>query len=197
MVVQFTGRKLAKVSKIFSILCVVYGVMCFIHCDWFNTFVFMFDLVAAVFGTIKKEMTEDQLFVRHIRQQEYMVDRCKQTSVKHNKPIERQVIVMDMKNVSMQLDFMALRTFKRTLTVDESCYPERLEALLMINAPYTFSVLWAIIKPWIDPITVSKFKILGTNYQKEMKELIAEDQIPVEYGGTRENFSWTFPGNRE
>ena len=135
--------------------------------------------------------------MRHVRQQEHMIQRCKLASVKHGKLIEKQVIVMDMKNVSMQIDFVALRIFKRTLNIDESCYPERLQVLFMINAPYTFSVLWSVIRPWIDPITVNKFRILGSSYLRTMKEFIDEDQIPVEYGGTREKFSWCFPDNRE
>ena len=102
---------------------------------------------------------------------------------------------MDMRNVSMQMDFMALRVFKRTLVIDEACYPERLETLFMINAPFTFSILWAMIRPWIDPVTVAKFKIMGSDYQQALKESISEDQIPLEYGGTREDFGWVFPGN--
>lgn len=124
-----------------------------------------------------------------------MIRRLQRASIRHNRPIEKQIIVMDMKNVSMTMDFMALRVFKRTVVIDEACYPERLETLYMINAPFTFSVLWAIIKPWIDPVTVAKFKILGSNYQEALQENIDESQIPVEYGGTWEDFGWTFPDN--
>lgn len=151
--------------------------------------------VSQAFCEVKKKLTEDALFVRHIRQQEVMIRRLQNASARHGRPIEKQVIVMDMKNVSMSMDFMALRVFKRTVVIDEACYPERLETLFMINAPFTFSVLWAMIRPWIDPVTVSKFKILGSNYQAELKECIAEDQIPVEYGGTCESFGWTYPNN--
>lgn len=152
-------------------------------------------IVSAIFPEVKKRLTEDAIFVRHIRQQEVMIRRLKNASARHGRPIEKQVIVMDMKNVAMSLDFMALRVFKRTVVIDEACYPERLETLFMINAPFTFSVLWAMIKPWIDPVTVAKFKILGSNYQSELKAHIAEDQIPVEYGGTWEDFGWTYPKN--
>ena len=151
--------------------------------------------VSSRFQEIKKEFTEDDIFNRHIRQQEVMIRRLERASARHGRPIEKQIIVMDMKNVSMTMDFMALRVFKRTVVIDEACYPERLETLYMINAPFTFSILWAIIKPWIDPVTVAKFKILGGNYQDALKENIAEDQIPVEYGGTCEGFGWTFPDN--
>jgi hypothetical protein len=153
--------------------------------------------VSSTFHEVKKHLSEDDMFIRHIRQQEMMIGRLKRASEKYGRNIEKQVIVMDMKNLSMSIDFMALRVFKRTLVVDEACYPERLETLYMINAPFTFSVVWAMIKPWIDPVTVNKFKILGSNYAEELKKNIAEDQIPVEYGGTREDFFWTVPENRD
>lgn len=155
----------------------------------------MLTSVSSVFHLVKKALTEDDIFVRHIRQQEVMVRRLKNASLRHESQIDKQVIVMDMRNVVMTPDFMATRVFHRTVVIDEACYPERLHTLFMINAPYTFSILWALIKPWIDPVTVEKFKILGSNYQDVLKEQIADDQIPVEYGGTWEDFGWTFPDN--
>ena len=148
-----------------------------------------------MFWQIKKVMKEDDLFIRHIRQQEVMIRRLKNASLRHNKQIEKQVIVMDMKNVALTPDVMAARVFRRTVVIDEAAYPERLETLYMINAPFTFSILWALIKPWIDPVTVQKFQIIGSNYQDILKDKISEEYIPVEYGGTCESFGWTFPDN--
>lgn len=124
-----------------------------------------------------------------------MIRRLNNASLRHNKQIEKQVIVMDMKNVALTPDAMAIRVFRRTVVIDEAAYPERLETLYMINAPFTFSIMWALIKPWIDPVTVQKFQIVGSNYQDILKDKIAADQIPVEYGGTCESFGWTFPNN--
>jgi len=67
----------------------------------------------------------------------------------------------------------------------------------MINAPYTFTTIWAMVKPWLDPSTAKKIKIIGSNYLDVLKKDIDVDQIPVEYGGTRPNFPWTVPDNIE
>mmetsp|Transcript_17097 Transcript_17097/g.28945 ORF Transcript_17097/g.28945 Transcript_17097/m.28945 type:complete len:322 (-) Transcript_17097:2207-3172(-) len=142
---------------------------------------------------VKKHLTEDQLFVRHVRQQEIMIRRLRAKSEKYGRPIEKQILVMDVKNVSIQMDFVAMNVFKRSLQIDESCYPERLQTMFMINAPALFTVLWSLVKPWIDPVTVQKIRILGSNYQDVLKEFIDEDHIPVEYGGTKEDMHWTFP----
>ena len=119
----------------------------------------------------------------------------KKASERHGKDIEKQLIVMDLKGVAMTVDFMAMRAFKRTLHIDEACYPERLHKLLMINAPSTFTFLWAVVRPWLHPVTAEKIQIVGSNYHDVLKEHIDEHQIPVEYGGTKEEFHWTFPEN--
>ena len=126
-----------------------------------------------------------------------MITRLKKASIKHNKLIEKQVVVNDMKSVSMSLDFMALRLFRRTYEVDASCYPERVKAIYMIKAPYTFTTIWSVVKPWIDQITAKKIKIVGTNYLEVLKKDIDLDQIPIEYGGTKTDFAWNYPDNRE
>lgn len=88
---------------------------------------------------------------------------------------QQNVIVFDMRHLSMSVDMMAMRVFRRTLVVDEACYPERLKVLFMMNAPMAFTALWAVIKPWIDPVTVGKFKILGKSYIIELKEYMDEN----------------------
>jgi hypothetical protein len=75
-----------------------------------------------------------------------MLNRCRINSKKHEKLIEKQIIIFDLKDLSYTLDFMALSTFRRTLAIDESAYPERLQTLYMINTPYFFCATWAMIR---------------------------------------------------
>lgn len=55
----------------------------------------------------------------------------------------------------------------------------------IINAPWTFSVVWNVIKPWLDEVTVSKIDILGSAVFKDalLKQIPAEN-LPEEFGGT-------------
>lgn len=153
-------------------------------------------LISSRFQEIKKHFNEDELFVRHVRQQELMIQRCRANSKKHNKKIEKQIIVFDLQNLSYTLDFMALNAFRRTLAVDEIAYPERLQTLYMINTPIFFTTIWGMIRGWINPVTAAKIQIIGSKYQDQLKKVMDDDQIPVEYGGTR-TFDWTWPGNHE
>jgi len=35
-------------------------------------------------------------------------------------------------------------------------YPETLATALVVDAPFLFSACWAIIRPWLDPVTAAK-----------------------------------------
>jgi len=40
--------------------------------------------------------------------------------------------------------------------------------MFIINAPFLFSGIWAIVKMWIDDKTKEKIIILGKDYKKEL-----------------------------
>ncbi len=46
--------------------------------------------------------------------------------------------------------------------------------------------MWAMIKPWLDPVTKDKFHVLGSNYQSTLLEYIDADMLPRLLGGTCE-----------
>ena len=57
-------------------------------------------------------------------------------SVKHGKPIGKQVLVFNLENLSYAVDTNAMSTFRQTVAIDEAFYPERLQYFFMINAPW-------------------------------------------------------------
>jgi hypothetical protein len=58
--------------------------------------------------------------------------------------------------------------------------------LIVINAPTFFSTSWSIIKYWVDTRTRDKIEIYsqGSKWSKRLKELIDDDQLPSDYGGS-------------
>jgi hypothetical protein len=146
---------------------------------------------------VKKHLSVDALVVRHIRQQEFvMKHRLPRASKFYKRDIHKQVLVFDLKNLSFTIDMQAMSAFRRTLVIDEAFYPERLEKFFMINAPWFFTTIWAMIKPWVDPITAQKIVIIGSDYLPTLREFIDDSQIPASLGGSRDDFYWTFPENR-
>jgi len=51
------------------------------------------------------------------------------------------------------------------------------------QAPYLFSTVWSLIKPWLDEATVRKIHILGRGYKTELQQYIAPENLPVDLGG--------------
>jgi hypothetical protein len=55
--------------------------------------------------------------------------------------------------------------------------------LAIVNAPSSFTMIWAMIKPWISKETAAKVDILGSDYAKVLLELIDEENLPSTLGG--------------
>lgn len=55
--------------------------------------------------------------------------------------------------------------------------------MFIINAPFLFTGVWAIIKPWLDARTKDKIKIIGSGYQKELLKYVDIEDLPDFLGG--------------
>jgi hypothetical protein len=107
----------------------------------------------------------------------------------------KQVVVFDAANLCFWPPWDAFAVLHQWILIDEAYYPERLFRMIIINCPSFFTTLWSIIKNWIDPATLLKIVIVGEDYHNCLTELIDKSEIPAEYGGSRDTFSWTFPSN--
>lgn len=64
--------------------------------------------------------------------------------------------------------------------------------MIMINAPWYFSAIWALVSFCVDPVTAEKITIVGSDYADTLRELIDEDNIPSDMGGKAE-VNWHAP----
>ena len=48
--------------------------------------------------------------------------------------------------------------------------------MYIVNAPFLFSGIWAIVKPWLDEKTRNKIHIKGSGYQKELLEAVKKSK---------------------
>ena len=65
-------------------------------------------------------------------------------------------------------------------------YPETLHFCFFVNTPMAFTIVWSMIKGWIDEKTRSKIKILGTNFKSELLAVIDAHNLPKFLGGSCE-----------
>jgi len=68
--------------------------------------------------------------------------------------------------------------------IDSYNYPETVRKVYIINAPSAFTVGWKISQKFLDPVTIDKVAILGTEFKAELLKVIPATSLPVEYGGT-------------
>jgi hypothetical protein len=142
-------------------------------------------------------ITEDDVYVRHVRVNERMHKKAVEKSEKYGRPIGKVTVVFDLKGLPVFPTAAGMRIVRRHTATDEAFYAESLKHLVIINAPIYFTAIWAIVKPWLDANTLEKIRIFGSNYIDGLKAVMAEDQIPAEYGGTKQDFHWSYPANFE
>ena len=67
--------------------------------------------------------------------------------------------------------------------VGSDYYPEIMGQLFIVNAPMLFTGVWAVVKGFIDEKTRKKITILGGKFQKDLLELVDENNLPDFLGG--------------
>jgi len=148
-------------------------------------------IISSTFASkVKKIWSVDELVAAHIRSQELATVRYAHLSKKYSKSVEKSVVVFDLKGINISVDLDAFSYIRQMLRIDHEYYPERLHKLFIINAPWFFSVIWNIVRPWVDPDTAAKITIIGADYQAALQECIDMDNIPVEYGGAMAVEPW-------
>lgn len=149
------------------------------------------------FDKARKNWTVDDLLQMHVRTQELMRTRAKFISDKIGKRVDQNIVVFNLKNLPITPDFECITYIRRLLAIDQVFYPETLNKLFVINAPWYFSAIFALIKPFIDTDTALKISILGSDYMPQLLEFVDEDNIPVEMGGRCDNVPWSGPWTDE
>jgi len=64
---------------------------------------------------------------------------------------------------------------KVALNILTNYYPEILGKLFIINAPFIFTGIWAVIKGWLDEKIRRKISLVGKDYYKHIIEYVDED----------------------
>eukprot|EP00948_MAST-09A_sp_MAST-9A-sp1_P000401 g401.t1 len=100
--------------------------------------------------------------------------------------VERMHVIFDLKDFSRDMmTIRALKCLNKLVTIVQDLYPETLGKAFLVNANWIFQTAWAIIKDWIDPVTIAKVVFLGTDYESSLRKYIADTTLPESLGGKR------------
>ncbi|CAK0811939.1 unnamed protein product [Prorocentrum cordatum] len=121
-----------------------------------------------------------------VRLQEVQAARMAEASALLGRPVTSQVIIMDLAG-------MAWKPHPRSLAVFLT-----LGMHFFVNTPWVFTAVWRALRPALDPTTVSKMHILGSDFRAELLRHIDPGQLPRELGGTNDfDVLWSPMGSSE
>lgn len=81
--------------------------------------------------------------------------------------------VVDMSRFTMKC--MDFEVTKIGVAILQGNYPDTLGKILLVDAPMIFSGCWAIIRPWLDPVTASKVAFIK---RAQLEEYYDPENIP-------------------
>lgn len=131
-----------------------------------------------------KITTSERMLQNLVCEYEKLADpRLPACSRKAGKLLETCCTVMDLKGVGVSKISSVYGYVKSASAVLQNYYPERLGKLYLINAPWGFSGAFNMVKSFLDPVTVQKIHILGSNYQTELLGQVPKANLPKQFGG--------------
>ncbi|KAI7782592.1 sec14 cytosolic factor [Diaporthe eres] len=110
-------------------------------------------------------------------------------------PITLSTNIVDVGGVSLKQFWNLKGHMQAASQLATAHYPETLDRIFpstnqVIGAPAFFSTVWAWVKRWFDPVTVSKIFILShSEVLPVLTSFIDPANIPKQYGGTLD-FAW-------
>jgi len=129
-----------------------------------------------------KVFTEEEMEKCLIYRTELLIAAIREAQEKFKKPVDRFITIWDFKGMSWAHRHR-IAIFKFTAHLARDHYPERVEKMMFINAPWMFPALFKMVKPFVDSHTLHKMEIVPSPYDKRLRELLNEEDIPAEYGG--------------
>jgi hypothetical protein len=92
------------------------------------------------------------------------------------------VKIMDLDGLSSKhLTNTGRNYLTAAIHISQAHYPEMLNKLIIINTPWVFNMIWAIVKPWLHERTLAKIIVLGSDYRETIKEHLPVDIVPEWY----------------
>jgi len=104
-----------------------------------------------------------------------------------NSSIKGTILCQDLEGLGMKhINSTGFSILQQTIAIDEAHYPESLYRMYLINTPSVFSIVYKIMKAFVDPMTLEKI-VICKNKQEFLETATNEidiESIPEYLGGS-------------
>ncbi|XP_010428555.1 PREDICTED: phosphatidylinositol/phosphatidylcholine transfer protein SFH5 isoform X2 [Camelina sativa] len=137
--------------------------------------------------TMLMQVTTVERFIRyHVREFEKTINiKLPACCIAAKRHIDSSTTILDVQGVGFKNFSKPARDLIIQLQkIDNDNYPETLHRMFIINGGSGFKLVWATVKQFLDPKTVTKIHVIGNKYQSKLLEMIDASQLPDFLGGT-------------
>jgi CRAL/TRIO domain len=134
-------------------------------------------------GELNQIASVDEMLRVHIYGMELMDRKMKASSAKLGKEVDTFVTLLDLENLSLAVT-SAIPLLRAVTDLDYKYYPDRVERVFIINAPWIMPTVWASIQYFLPETLKARIQILGTDYKEILAQHFDAENLPEEYGGT-------------
>lgn len=127
--------------------------------------------------------TERQLQRLVLEYEISLTKRLPACSISIGHPVETFCTILDLAGVSLSNFYHVKDYIFAATSIGQDRYPETMGTFYIINASWAFSAIWAMIKPWLDEVTVAKIQIVGAGYKEVLLKQIPKENLPKKLGG--------------
>jgi len=117
----------------------------------------------------------------------YLMEKCALAANKNNR--EKILLIIDFKGHNQISGMSNIKVSLEVLQILQDNYPETLGVAIMCNAPWSFTIFWNIISPFLHEITREKVKFIKD--EKEFLQYVDAEHLETTYGGNN-NFKYIF-----
>ena len=134
--------------------------------------------------------SDEDLIKLHIYIMERDLRRTMESSEALGRPITECVVVENVGGLGFHhASSQAIDLMKQCLAIDEKNYVEMAGALIVINAPMLFPLIYRLLKPFIDENTASKMQFHSASAWQsspQFAKFVSVESLPSEWGGQSE-----------
>jgi hypothetical protein len=101
--------------------------------------------------------------------------------------LSERIIIFDMKNISSAL---FNTEFMKEAAKITACFPETMNRTYMLNVPTAFTMVWAVVKLFMEARTINKIGFFAweNRAKQDLLNFVDSDELLSDYGGTGPSF---------